>query len=106
MSTSASSRLTCTPGSKGPARAELELDVKGVLKTAKSTGNGPVDATFNAIQAIFPHKAAGAVVGRRGDRRDRRAGEDEVRLEEKGKMVDGQGGSDADVRQRALMSTR
>ena len=44
-------------GSKGPARAELELEVEGVVKTARSTGNGPVDATFNAIQAIFPHKA-------------------------------------------------
>src|SRR3984893_17973437 len=44
-------------GSKGPARAELELEVDGAMQTATASGNGPIDATFNAIQAIFPHTA-------------------------------------------------
>src|ERR1700729_3244618 len=44
-------------GSKGPARAELELEIDGKARTANSAGNGPVDATFNAIQKIFPHTA-------------------------------------------------
>lgn len=42
-------------GSKGPQVAELELTVNGESKTAKTTGDGPIDATFNAIQEIYPH---------------------------------------------------
>lgn len=42
-------------GSQGPQRAELELTVDGEEKSASTEGNGPVDATFNAIQAIYPH---------------------------------------------------
>ena len=44
-------------GSKAKPRALLELDVDGVVETAEAFGDGPVDATFNAIQAIFPHQA-------------------------------------------------
>jgi len=44
-------------GSKAPARAELELEVDGVVKAATASGDGPVDATFKAIQQIFPHTA-------------------------------------------------
>jgi 2-isopropylmalate synthase len=44
-------------GSKGPQSAELELEVDGVLRKVKATGNGPVDATFNAIKDIIPHEA-------------------------------------------------
>jgi 2-isopropylmalate synthase len=37
--------------------ATLTLDVDGKHTTVQSTGNGPVDATFNAIKAIVPHEA-------------------------------------------------
>ena len=40
----------------GPQSATLTLDVEGVHKTVQATGNGPVDATFNAIKAIIPHE--------------------------------------------------
>jgi 2-isopropylmalate synthase len=84
-------------GSKGPARAELELEVDGETKTASSAGNGPVDATFNAIRMIFPHTAALVLfsVGAVTQGTDAQA-KTTVRLEENGKMVDGQG-SDADT---------
>src|ERR1700691_4573918 len=44
-------------GSKGPQSAELELLVDGAPRTTKTNGNGPVDATFNAIRALVPHEA-------------------------------------------------
>src|SRR6201991_3704795 len=81
-------------GSKGPARAELELEVDGVVTQAIASGNGPVDATFNAIRSIFPHNtnlllfSVGAVT----EGTDAQA-KTTVRLEENGKMVDGQGAS-------------
>jgi 2-isopropylmalate synthase len=37
--------------------ATLTLDVDGTHRTVQATGNGPVDATFNAIKAIVPHEA-------------------------------------------------
>ena len=37
--------------------ATLTLDIDGVHRTVQSTGNGPVDATFNAIKALAPHDA-------------------------------------------------
>jgi 2-isopropylmalate synthase len=37
--------------------ATLTLDIGGQHKTVQSTGNGPVDATFNAIKAMVPHEA-------------------------------------------------
>jgi len=79
-------------GSKGPQTAELELEVDGERKTAKANGNGPVDATFEAITAIVPHEAVlklyqvHAVTGGT----DAQA-EVTVRLEEAGKSVNGQG---------------
>jgi 2-isopropylmalate synthase len=84
-------------GSKRPAKAELELSVDGVVKTATSTGNGPVDATFNAIQQIFPHQANLVLfsIGAVTEGTDAQA-KTTVRLEEAGKMVDGQG-ADADT---------
>ena len=84
-------------GSRGPARAELELEVDGETKTATSTGNGPVDATFNAIQSIFPHAANLVLfsVGAVTEGTDAQA-KTTVRLEENGKMVDGQG-ADSDT---------
>jgi 2-isopropylmalate synthase len=79
-------------GSKGPARAELELEVDGVVKSGASAGDGPVDATFKAIQVIFPHTANLVLfsVGAVTEGTDAQA-KTTVRLEENGKMVDGQG---------------
>lgn len=79
-------------GSQIQPRAKLELEVDGVVKTAEAHGDGPVDATFNAIHTIFPHDAelrlftVGAVT--EGTDAQARCG---VRLEEGGKLVDGQG---------------
>ncbi len=42
----------------GPQSATLTLDMgDGVHQTVQATGNGPVDATFNAIIKLVPHKA-------------------------------------------------
>lgn len=64
---------------------------------AKATGNGPVDAAFNALRKTFPHEARLALfsVGAVTEGTDAQA-RTTVRLEEAGKMVDGQG-ADADT---------
>ncbi|MEO1719231.1 MAG: 2-isopropylmalate synthase, partial [Pseudomonadota bacterium] len=49
--------LTVIAGTQGPQSATLTLDVDGKHQTIQSSGNGPVDATFNAIQMIMPHSA-------------------------------------------------
>ena len=79
-------------GSKGPARAALELEVDGTSQAAEATGDGPVDATFNAIRAIFAHDSILRLfsVGAVTEGTDAQA-RVTVRLEENGKMVDGQG---------------
>jgi 2-isopropylmalate synthase len=33
------------------------VTIEGVEKSANATGDGPVDAVFNAIQAVVPHAA-------------------------------------------------
>jgi len=79
-------------GSKSPQRADLELEVDGVTKHAVATGDGPIDATFKAIREIFPHEANLVLfsVGAVTEGTDAQA-KTTVRLEEKGKLVDGQG---------------
>jgi len=47
--------LTVIAGTMGPQTATLTLDIEGEHTTVQSTGNGPVDATFNAIKQIMPH---------------------------------------------------
>ncbi|MDR3408878.1 MAG: 2-isopropylmalate synthase, partial [Methylovirgula sp.] len=49
--------LTVMAGTGGPQSAALTLDVEGTQKTFQATGNGPVDAIFNAIRALVPHEA-------------------------------------------------
>jgi 2-isopropylmalate synthase len=49
--------LTVIAGTMGPQSATLTLDVEGRHNTVQATGNGPVDATFNAIKALIPHEA-------------------------------------------------
>jgi 2-isopropylmalate synthase len=49
--------LTVIAGTMGPQSATLTLDIDGHHQTVQATGNGPVDATFNAIQKLVPHNA-------------------------------------------------
>ena len=49
--------LEVLAGSKAPQRAELVLSIDGTERAQVSTGNGPVDAIFNAIKALYPHDA-------------------------------------------------
>ncbi len=50
-------RLAVIAGTEGPQKADLTLDVDGAAKSSSATGDGPVDAVFNAIKAICPHGA-------------------------------------------------
>jgi 2-isopropylmalate synthase len=49
--------LTVIAGTMGPQSATLTLDIEGKHHTVQATGNGPVDATFNAIKALVPNEA-------------------------------------------------
>ncbi|MFC7396722.1 2-isopropylmalate synthase [Chelatococcus sp. GCM10030263] len=49
--------LSIIAGTRGPQRATMKLDVGGDVRTEEAEGNGPVDATFNAIKALVPHEA-------------------------------------------------
>ena len=48
-------RVVC--GTAGPAEAEMAVEIDGKKQTTTATGDGPVDATFNAVKALFPHAA-------------------------------------------------
>ncbi|MDX1974746.1 MAG: 2-isopropylmalate synthase [Rickettsiales bacterium] len=48
--------ITC--GTVGPQTAMLSLRVNGEIRRATVEGNGPIDATFNAIKALVPHHAS------------------------------------------------
>ncbi len=78
--------------SRGPARAQLEIEVEGARRTAEAEGDGGIDATFNAIRAAFPHEARLVLfsVAAITEGTDAQA-KTTIRLEEDGKMVDGQG---------------
>ncbi len=49
--------LTVIAGTMGPQSATLTLDIAGAHHTTQATGNGPVDAIFNAINRLVPHEA-------------------------------------------------
>lgn len=50
-------RLRVVCGTDGPQEAELTMLVGGAEKTIDATGDGPVDATFNAVKMLYPHDA-------------------------------------------------
>ncbi|HWA00654.1 MAG TPA: 2-isopropylmalate synthase [Caulobacterales bacterium] len=50
-------KLKVVAGTDGPQTADIELVIDGVTVTKNATGNGPVDAVFNAIKQAFPHDA-------------------------------------------------
>jgi len=49
-----SMRVVC--GTEGPQTAEMALVVDGADKATTATGDGPVDATFNAVKELVPHE--------------------------------------------------
>ncbi len=79
-------------GSKAKPTATLEIEVDGEIRSATEQGDGPVDATFRAIRALFPHESVLRLysVGAVTEGTDAQA-RVTVRLEENGKLVDGQG---------------
>ncbi len=48
-------RVVC--GTSGPQTAEMTLEIEGEDCTTTATGDGPVDAAFNAVKELFPHDA-------------------------------------------------
>jgi 2-isopropylmalate synthase len=79
-------------GSKQPPYAELELEVDGAPAHVRATGDGPVDATFHAIQQLFPHEARLQLFQVQAVTQGTDAqAEVTVRLEEEGKTVSGHG---------------
>ena len=51
-------RLRVVAGTDGPQTAEIDLVVDGETKSGAASGNGPVDAVFNAITSVVPHSAS------------------------------------------------
>ena len=84
--------LRVVAGSESQQTAEIKIEVEGSVMENKSLGDGPVDATFNSIKALFPHKAKLQLyqVHAVTEGTDAQA-EVTVRLEENGKTVNGQG---------------
>ncbi|MFG1431093.1 2-isopropylmalate synthase [Xanthobacter sp. V2C-8] len=80
--------LSIIAGTHGPQRATMKVEADGVVKTEEAEGNGPVDATFNAIKALVPHAAKLELyqVHAVTEGTDAQA-EVSVRLEENGKVV-------------------
>lgn len=50
-------RLRVVCGTEGPREAELTLTIEGADVSTDATGDGPVDAAFNAVDMLYPHKA-------------------------------------------------
>ncbi|MBM9594525.1 2-isopropylmalate synthase [Roseitranquillus sediminis] len=48
-------RVIC--GTEAPQSADLILSIDGQEHRTTAQGDGPVDATFNAVKALFPHEA-------------------------------------------------
>ncbi|MFG1191915.1 2-isopropylmalate synthase [Xanthobacter flavus] len=80
--------LSVIAGTHGPQRATMRVEVDGRVITEEAEGNGPVDATFNAIKALVPHQAKLDLyqVHAVTEGTDAQA-EVSVRLEENGKVV-------------------
>jgi len=50
-------RLRVVCGTEGPQEAELTMLVAGEEHFVDATGDGPVDAVFNAVKMLYPHGA-------------------------------------------------
>jgi 2-isopropylmalate synthase len=88
-------RVVC--GTQSPQSAELTLTIDGKDHDVTATGDGPVDATFNAVKALFDHSASLQLyqVSAVTEGTDAQATVS-VRMEEGGKIVTGQS-SDTDT---------
>ncbi len=84
--------LKVIAGTEGPQEAYLTLEIDGELHREEATGDGPVDAVFNAIKAICGHTAHLKLyqVHAVTQGTDAQA-EVSVRLEEDGRTVIGRG---------------
>ncbi|TFL18852.1 2-isopropylmalate synthase [Jannaschia formosa] len=82
-------RVTC--GTGGPAEAQLTLTIDGKPVSSEATGDGPVDAAFNAVKALVSHSARLQLyqVSAVTEGTDAQATVT-VRLEEAGRIVSGQ----------------
>ena len=49
-------RVIC--GTEAPQSADIVLEIDGAEHRHTATGDGPVDAAFNAVKALVPHEAA------------------------------------------------
>jgi 2-isopropylmalate synthase len=88
-------RVIC--GTEAPQSADLTLTIDGKDHQVTATGDGPVDATFNAVKSLFPHDARLQLyqVSAVTEGTDAQATVS-VRMEEAGKIVTGQS-SDTDT---------
>ena len=84
-------RLRVVCGTDGPQEAELTLTIDGEAKSSEATGDGPVDAAFNAVKALVPHSATLQLyqVSAVTEGTDAQATVT-VRMEEDGRIVSGQ----------------
>ena len=84
--------LRIAAGMSGPQTADLTLSIDGETRYITASGDGPVDATFNAIKVLVPHEAELVLyqVHAVTEGADAQA-EVSVRLEENGKTVTGRG---------------
>jgi len=83
--------LRVIAGTEGPQQAELTVTVDDVERSASATGDGPVDAVFNAIHEAVPHTAVLRLfqVHAVTEGTDAQA-QVSVRLEEDGRIATGQ----------------
>ena len=84
-------------GTEGPQTANLTLTIGGEDHSVEATGDGPVDAAFMAVKALFAHEASLQLyqVSAVTEGTDAQATVS-VRMEEGGKIVTGQS-SDTDT---------
>jgi 2-isopropylmalate synthase len=84
-------RLRVVCGTEGPQEAALTLRIDGAAQVSEATGDGPVDAAFNAVKALVPHSARLQLyqVSAVTEGTDAQATVT-VRLEENGRVVSGQ----------------
>ncbi|WP_339642855.1 2-isopropylmalate synthase [Jannaschia helgolandensis] len=84
-------RLRVVCGTDGPQEAALTLTIDGEAKSSEATGDGPVDAAFNAVKALVPHSATLQLyqVSAVTEGTDAQATVT-VRMEEDGRIVSGQ----------------
>ena len=84
--------LKISAGKNVTPTADLSLAVEGGIRSGTASGDGPVDAIFNAIRQLYPHTASLQLfqVSAVTEGTDAQA-KVSVRLEEDGRTVTGRG---------------